>query len=341
MKKIYYDSSFDCTFSPNLSITPYILVEDDFNLIKTIEVKIGERQKVNDRGQLLYLKDVFKTEKVENIIGYEESTKSTFNDKPLEPIMLEVQKTDEHGNNLYYKLSEEGEKVETTEETEEPVIVQVHKTNSIGKPLYHKPIIEVTTKEVKTGEEEVVEITLKPSIEDIMENQEVSVMLNPEYFKAQEVLKAKKEYMSKKYGENVFYEELLDLEQVASFTGNTGLGKVELAPRTKLKFKVSNFTSECNELVLLAFEGDSRIKIMAGNRQLKSEVTKLPAPINQVTYILNNDTNEYLEVSKIAIQAKFAELTEQEKLDARLTAIEENQARMQSVLDEMLLGGGI
>ena len=339
--KIYYDSTFKCTFSPNLSITPYILVEDGFNLTKSVKVKVGERQKVNEEGQPLYLKDVFRTEKIENIVGYEESTKSTFNDKPLEPIMLEVQKTDEHGNNLFYKISDEGEKVETTEETEEPVMIQVHKTNSIGKPLYHKPIIEITTKEVKTGEEEVVEVTFKPSMEDILEDKEVTLLTNPEYFTAQEVLKSKKEHMVEKYGENVLYEELLDLEQVASFTGNTGLGKVELAPRTKLKFKVSNFTSECNELVLLSFEGDSRIKIMAGNRQLKSEVTKLPAPINQVTYTLNNDTNEYLEVSKIAIQAKFAELTEQEKLDARLTAIEENQARMQSVLDEMLLGGGI
>lgn len=341
MKKIYYDGTYKCSLLANLSTAPYVLVDDDFKLTKTIQVKVGEKQKVNELGQPLFIKDVIKSVKHDEIKGYTESTMSTFNGEKLEPVMLEVQKTDDNGNNLFYKLDESGQKVETTETTNDPVMIEVHKTNSIGRPLYHKPIIETTIQEVKVGEEEVTDVTDTKAMEDILESKVVDIFTDTTRFTIQEVIKANEQYLKNKYGDDVFYAELVDLEQIASFKGNTGIGRVELAPNTKLKFKPTTLTKECNEVKILDFDGDKRLQIFAENRQLNGEVTKFSESLREIVYSVYNNTNEFLELRKILAQASLAELTSQEKLEAKIASIDANINVMQSALNDIILGGGM
>ena len=73
----------------------------------------------------------------------------------------------------------------------------------------------------------------------------------------------------------------------------------------------------------------------------KEPVIELVEEVNQLVVSLSNNTNDYLIVSKLAILATYKEQTDKEKLEAKLASLEENQARMQSVLDDILLGGGM
>lgn len=339
--KIYYDENFKCYLSAPSSVSPYVEVPDDFSITKNTEIKVGTRQKEDSEGNLLFLQDVFEIRTHEEVIGYTETLKSNLNGKPLDPVLIKVQKTDEDGNDIYYKVNDRGETEETIEVTDYPVMVEVHKTNSAGKLLYKNPTIQIVEEKVKTGEKEVTENTGRPVMEDILKEVEVTLSRDPSYFTVQEVLTKKYEEMTKKYGNNILYTEFIDLSSVESFNGNTGLGFVQLAPKSKLKFKTLTLDTECNAIDLLDFIGDSRIEISIGGRTLKSTEVKLASNIRQMTVTLSNNTNEYLTVSKIAIVACFKEQTKEEKLEARLTTIEENQAHMQSVLDEILLGGGM
>ena len=339
--KVFYDESFKCYLSAPSSISPYIEVPEDFSLTKSTEIKVGTKQKADSEGNPLFLRDVYEIRTHEEIVGYTETIKPNVDGKPLDPVYIKVQKTDEEGNDIYYKVNDRGETEETTEVTDYPVMVEVHKTNSAGKKLYKNPVVQLVEERVKTGEEEVTIDTGRPVIVDILKEIEVSLLTDPQYFTVQEVLKSKYKYMTDKYGNNILYTEFLDLNNVESFNGNTGLGFVQLAPKSKLKFKTLSLDTECNAIDLLDFIGDSYIEISVGGRILKSAEVKLVNNIRQMTITLANNTSEYLTIHKLAIVASFKEQTQEEKLEARLTTIEENQARMQSVLDEMLLGGGI
>ena len=339
--KIYYDSAFKCYLSPVTSVTPFIEVPEDFKLSKTIEFKLGSKQKLNEQGEPLFIEDVYETKTHEVVTGFSETIKSNIDGVDLEPVLVEVQKTDDDGNNLYYKVNDRGETEETLEETEYPVIVKVHKTNNMGKPLYKKPIVEIQEEQVKTGEREVTTNTGRPVMVDVVEDREVSIFNDPQEFTIQEVLKVKFDLLEAEYGSNIFYTECIDLDKIDSFNGNTGLGSVQIAPKSKLRFKTLTLKSECNTISLIDFRGDSRITMQVGGRSLNNTEVKLATNIKQMTITLVNNTEEYLEFNKLLLVASFKEQTQEEKLEARLTTIEENQARMQSVLDEMLLGGGI
>lgn len=337
--KIYYNEHFNCFLVPPMSISPSIEVPDSFNLTKRVNVKLGTKQKTDEDGNLLFIQDVFETKTQEVVTGYTETIKSSIDGVELSPVMIQVQKTDDEGNSLYYVVNDKGETEETTKVTDYPVMIQVHKTNVAGKPLYKYPTIKNVEEQVKVGEKEVTINTGRPVMVDVVVNKEVSILSNPEYFTIQEVLTIKYNDLVKQYGENILYTEFIDLSQVNSFTGNTGLGFVQIAPKTKLVFKPIKLKDDCNTIDLIDFKGDSRVIINIGERILKGNEIKLASNEKQMDVILVNNTNEYLNVSKVCISACYKEQTEKEKLEARITTIEDNQAQMQKALDDILLGG--
>lgn len=337
--KIYYDFNKKCAMTPPTSVSPFVTVEDDFQLVKIVNVQVGIRQKTNEKGEPLYLKEIFEDKKVEVVTGYTETTKSIIGDQKLEPIMIEVQKTDDDGNNLYYKLDEEGSKVETTEITEDPVMIEAQKTNSIGKGLYKKPIIEESTTQVKTGEEEVTEVTKNPIIEDVFEDKEFKLTENPKYFLIDEVLAKKTEELTKKLGTDYLYSEFLNNQNIDSYTGNTGLGMIQLAPKTKLKFKPVKLSKGCNIIKILEYRAEEGIILTANGRTLKEDITELSSDITSLNCVVNNPTDKYLEINSVLLAVETKELTREEKLEARFSTLEDKIEDMQSALNDLLLGG--
>lgn len=343
--KIYYDSSLTCTLNPLTSTAPFTEVSEDFKLTKNVDVVVGHKQKEDPEGNPLYLKDVFSEREIKEVVGYDDTTRKTDSEgQPLEPLMITVQKENEDCEKLYYETVEDEEgfrKVETTKVTEEPVMIETQKVTPSGKPVYKLPIIQTRIIKEKTGEEEVTEVTSKPAMEDILEEREVSIFTEPHLFKITEVIQAKVEFVKKEKGNDLFYEEFITTDNIQKFQGNTGLGFIQLAPKSKLIFKPLSLSTNCNTIELLDFKGDKNIEISVGRRLLKEPVIELVEEVNQLVVSLSNNTNDYLVVSKLAILATYKEQTDKEKLEAKLASLEENQARMQSVLDDILLGGGM
>ena len=337
--KIYYDFNKRCAITPPTSVSPFVLVEDDFQLTKVVNVLVGTRQKVNEVGLPLYLKDIMKTEILQVVTGYTETTKSTLDGKDLEPIMIEIQKTDDDDNNLYYTTDEEGNQVETTEVTDNPVMIEVHKTNSAGKELYKKPIIQEVPNVVKVGEQETTEITNNPIMEEVREDKEFNLTENPEYFTITEVLTEKTKRLSEKLGNDFLYSEFIDNSNVDSYTGNTGLGMIQLAPKSKLKFKAVKLDKGCNIIKILEYKAQEGLVLTANGRTLKEDTTELTKDITELNCVINNPTDKYLEVNKVLLSLEVKELTKEEKLEARFATLEDKIEDMQSAINDILLGG--
>lgn len=338
--QVFYNEKFKCYLSPLMSTSPFVEVPEGFNMTKNTKIKVGTRQKEDSNGNLLFIKDIFETRTHEKVIGYTETLKSNINGKPLEPVLIKVQKTDDDGNYVYYKVNDMGGTDETLEETEYPVMIEVHKTNSAGRFLYKNPTIQIIEEEVKTGEEEVTEDTGRPVMEDILKEIEVTLRNDSIYFTIQEIIANKYEDMLKKYNNNIIYKEFIDLNDVSLFKGNTGLGFVQMSPKSKIKFKTIAIEGKCNAIKLLEFLGDSRIEISVGGRILKGEEIRLKDNNNlkQMTLTLSNNTDDYLTINRIAVLAYFKEPTKEEKLTARLNSIESTMTQMQSAIDEVILG---
>lgn len=342
--KIYYDSNLVCTLNPLISTSPYIEVDDSFNLTKTVSVIIGQRQKENSQGFPLFIKDIFSEREVKEVVGYSDTTKKVDSDgNPLEPLIILVQKENDDCEKLYYKTVECNggfSKIETTEETDEPVMIEAQKVTPSGRPVYKLPIIRTSIIRDKVGEEEVTEDTGKVALENILEEKEVNLANNPSCFTIQEVIAKKYEDMLKEYGKNIIYKEFIDLNDVSLFSGNTGLGFVQMSPKSKIKFKTIAIEGKCNAIKLLEFLGDSRIEVSVGGRILKGEEIRLKDNNNlkQMTLTLSNNTDDYLTINRIAVLAYFKEPTKEEKLTARLNNIESTMTQMQSAIDEVILG---
>ena len=335
--KVYYNSDLICALVPHTSLTPFTEVKDDFNLTKTVEEIVGQKQKENPEGELLYIKDIFEEKEVKEVVGFNDTTRKVDSEgQPLEPLMITVQKENEDCDKLYYKIeeTEDGQQkmVETTEVTDEPVMIEIQKVTPSGKPVYKLPIVETKTIREKIREEEVTEVTDKPAMEDVRKEREVSILKEPELFNINEVIEAKVKSLKEELGENIFYDEIINLDNIEGFQGNTGLGAIVLAPNSKFNFKTITLSGSCNLIRVIDFKGDDRLKLYAGKSLITNEETKLGTPIKQVTYSVINPTDEYLELNTVAILASQRELTDIEKLQAQVSD-------MQLAINDLILGG--
>lgn len=159
--------------SPSTPFTYSIDVEDTFRLTKTVEVQEGEKQKVNEEGQPLYIHEIYRTETHEVITGQEEVLEDTG-----VPVIIVVQKTDEQGNKLYLEslYNEENQIVDYVEVTNEfdkdgvpnePIFIETHKKSVKGKPLFYKDIIKVVEEKILDHVEETTEHTIVTEWETI------------------------------------------------------------------------------------------------------------------------------------------------------------------------------
>lgn len=335
--KIYYKEDLTCTFLPYISLTPFVEVKDDFDLKKTIQVVVGKEQKRDKDGNVLYLLEHFETSEVEHIIGYDDTTKKVDSKgNALEPLMIQVQKEDDDCNKLYYKIEIDkdgnGIKTETTEVTEYPIMEETQKLTPSGKPVYKLPIIQIEELTKKIGEEETTEVTDKPVFIDKTEDVEISILEYPEKFLIKEVIEAKINYLKEEKGEDIFYNEFIDTNDLVDFTGNTGLGIVQIPPKTKVKFKPFVLSKPCDTLKLLDFKGSEELKIFAGNNLFSSDTINLSKTVQQVTISIANTTEKYLDIDCLCLEISKSELSEIDQLKSQVED-------MQSALNDLILGG--
>lgn len=335
--KIYYKEDLTCTFLPYISSTPFVEVKDKFDLNKTIQVVVSTEQKKDKDGNALYLLEHFETIEVEHIVGYDDTIKKVDSKgNALEPLMILVQKENDDCEKLYYKIEtdDDGNEVrtETTEVTKYPIMEEVQKLSPTGKPIYRLPIVQTEEVTKKTGEEETTEVTDKPIMIDVMGDVEISILEHPEKFSIKEVIDAKISYLKEEKGEDIFYNEFIDTDDLVDFTGNTGLGIIQLPPKTKVKFKPFVLSKPCDTLKLLAFKGSEELKIFAGNNLFSSDTINLSKTVQQVTISIANTTEKYLDIDCLCLEISKSELSEIDQLKSQVED-------MQSALNDLILGG--
>ena len=177
-------------------ITSIVLnVPDFFQLSKEVQEICGKEQKVDEHGNPLFIKEVYREEIIPFVKYYDETVKPNEN-----PIMISKQKTDEKGRNLYLEaiFDEDTKEVvdylETTRPKDEygninePIIIEVQKTSISGAPLYSIPIMGERVEMILEGVEETTEETDQPVIVDVLIPTIKNIETNPEAFSFEEVI---------------------------------------------------------------------------------------------------------------------------------------------------------
>lgn len=298
----------------NTPSTPFnysIEVNDDFNITKTVEVQEGEIQKVNEEGQPLYLKEIYRTETTQVFWGRDEVLEDTG-----VPVMIRVQKENIDGHKLYLEpLYEDGEIVDYSEVVHafdedgtpnEPVIVEVHKTSIGGRLLYYKDLYTEESNEVLDHTEETIEITDVPVMIPNMVNKTVTLKDNCELFDFMEVLQAKYQHVldesQKDYiiGDMFIDENDLDLED-ERHSANTGLALLELLPKGQAKTKTIILAEPTTEFVLLDFVADEGVEVYLSGKKFTEGKLTLTSPISNCTIKFVNTTDSKKTVKSYAI----------------------------------------
>ena len=298
----------------NTPSTPFnysVEVNDDFNITKTVEVQEGEIQKVNEEGQPLYLKEIYRTETTQVFWGRDEVLEDTG-----VPVMIRVQKENIDGHKLYLEpLYEDGEIVDYSEVVHafdedgtpnEPVIVEVHKTSIGGRLLYYKDLYTEESNEVLDHTEETIEITDVPVMIPNMVNKTVTLKDNCELFDFMEVLQAKYQHVldesQKDYiiGDMFIDENDLDLED-ERHSANTGLALLELLPKGQAKTKTIILAEPTTEFVLLDFVADEGVEVYLSGKKFTEGKLTLTSPISNCTIKFVNTTDSKKTVKSYAI----------------------------------------
>lgn len=301
----------------NISPTPFnysIDVEDNFTLTKTIEEQEGEKQKVNEQEKPLYLKEVYKTETKEVVIGQDETIDVT--DKP---IMLKVQKQDEEGNKLYLEaiVDENGQQVDSFEtinseddfgNINEPIMIEVPKLSTSGKPLYLKDIIEIVPYQVLDHVEEVTENedNYEPIMIPNMVNNTYTLKEHPNKFSVLDILEAKYQKVledsQKDYiiADMFLNEEDLDLED-PNHSANTGVAHLQLLPNGQAKTKSITLEAPTTNFEILEFKCDEGVEIYLSGKKFVDGKLTLASPISNCTIKFVNNTDIPKKVKSFAI----------------------------------------
>lgn len=259
-------------------------------LYKEIELPI-KREKVNEEGEPLYVypqeplvfeetypefvETVFNTgipviiQKEKTVPVLDESGKQITYRRTQEvevtkdtgrPIMVtqvvdgetvEVQKTNQNGDKLFWETVEFGEPVPCT--TVQTVTVQ--KRNELLQPLFYE---EQEMKRTVTQEQPNLEITedddlyiegLPRALEDATTKSAISFAANPEMFSYDDILKHKESLLLKStfYKESILYETMDEVFDIETATGaDVGFDYVSIAPNGEI----------VTDLILLPCESD-------------------------------------------------------------------------------------
>ena len=298
----------------NTPSTPFnysVEVNDDFNITKTVEVQEGEIQKINEEGQPLFLKEIYRTETTQILWGRDEVLEDTG-----VPVMIKAQKENIEGHKLYLEpLYEDGEIVDYAEVVHafdedgtpnEPVIVEVHKKSIGGRLLYYKDLYTEDSKEVLDHTEETTEVTDVPVMIPNMVEKVVTLKDNCELFDFMEVLQAKYQHIleesQKDYilGDMFIDENDLDLED-EKHSANTGLALLELLPKGQAKTKTITLAEPTTEFILLDFVSDEGVEVYLSGKKFTEGKLTLTSPISNCTIKFVNTTDSKKTVKSYAI----------------------------------------
>lgn len=242
MKNLYFNpETLEGTSSQVCSLS--LPVEADFTLDKIINIPTGKTQKLNENGEKIYLKEIYRKEKGQALVCYEETTEVT--DLPL---METIQKTNVSGEFLYLELLEDGDSFETTKpvnelgEKNEPILEEVQRKTLKGIPLYSKPIYEEYEYDVLDHTEETTEVTNIPVMIPTFTRSLVRLEEDIHLYTYEEVVKAYEKYLSEKTGKVV--KLLLNINKESS-TVNTGINILNLPVKGNVTFSRLTLEEEC------------------------------------------------------------------------------------------------
>lgn len=300
MKNLYFNAeTLKGTLNPDFSIV--LPVEDDFTVSKTVNIPSGEVQKVDENGEKVYLKAVYRTEVETVFVCNEETTEVTET-----PLMHFVQKTDSKGNALFLEEieAENGDldTFETTKEVSElgvanePIMIEVQKCTSKGLPIYLRVITEDYEHQVLDHTEETTEVTSTPVMIPTYARSLVNVEEHPQYFTYAEVKGIYEEQLSEKAGETV---KILDEINYESSVANTGLNILNLPPKGHVTYNRISLDKEVD--VIEIPEAQEDLKYYVNNKLLSDSKVVLSSPVKNITVKISNPTEDFIDVKQCRI----------------------------------------
>lgn len=300
MKDLYFNAeTLKGTLNPDFSIV--LPVEDDFTVSKTVNIPSGETQKVDENGEKVYLKEVYRTEVETVFVCNEETTEVTET-----PLMHFVQKTDSKGNALFLEEieSENGDldTFETTKEVNElgvanePIMIEVQKCTSKGLPIYLRVITEDYEHQVLDHTEETTEVTNTPVMIPTYARSLVNVEEHPQYFTYAEVKGIYEEQLSEKAGATV---KILDEINYESSVANTGLNILNLPPKGHVTYNRISLDKEVDVIEIPEAQDD--LKYYVNNKLLSDSKVVLANPVKNITVKIANPTEVLIDVKQCHI----------------------------------------
>ena len=300
MKNLYFNAeTLKGTLNPDFSIV--LPVEDDFTVSKTVNIPSGETQKVDENGEKVYLKAVYRTEVETVFVCNEETTEVTET-----PLMHFVQKTDSKGNALFLEEIElengDLDTFETTKEVSElgvaneQIMIEVQKYTSKGLPIYLRVITEDYEHQVLDHTEETTEVTNTPVMIPTYARSLVNVEEHPQYFTYAEVKGIYEEQLSEKAGETV---KILDEINYESSVANTGLNILNLPPKGHVTYNRISLDKEVD--VIEIPEAQEDLKYYVNNKLLSDSKVVLSSPVKNITVKISNPTEDFIDVKQCRI----------------------------------------
>lgn len=300
MKNLYFNAeTLKGTLNPDFSII--LPVEDDFTVSKTVNIPSGETQKVDENGEKVYLKAVYRTEVETVFVCNEETTEVTET-----PLMHLVQKTDSKGKALFLEEIElengDLDTFETTKEVNElgvanePIMVEVQKCTSKGLPIYLRVITEDYEHQVLDHTEETTEVTNTPVMIPTYARSLVNVEEHPQYFTYAEVKGIYEEQLSEKAGATV---KILDEINYESSVANTGLNILNLPPKGHVTYNRISLDKEVDVIEIPEAQDD--LKYYVNNKLLSDSKVVLSNPVKNITVKISNPTEDFIDVKQCHI----------------------------------------
>lgn len=300
MKNLYFNAeTLKGTLNPDFSIV--LPVEDDFTVSKTVNIPSGEVQKVDENGEKVYLKAVYRTEVETVFVCNEETTEVTET-----PLMHFVQKTDSKGKALFLEEIElengDLDTFETTKEVNElgvanePIMIEVQKCTSKGLPIYLRVITEDYEHQVLDHTEETTEVTNTPVMIPTYARSLVNVGEHPQYFTYAEVKGIYEEQLSEKAGATV---KILDEINYESSVANTGLNILNLPPKGHVTYNRISLDKEVD--VIEIPEAQEDLKYYVNNKLLSDSKVVLSSPVKNITVKISNPTEDFIDVKQCRI----------------------------------------
>lgn len=300
MKNLYFNAeTLKGTLNPDFSIV--LPVEDDFTVSKTVNIPSGEVQKVDENGDKVYLKAVYRTEVETVFVCNEETTEVTET-----PLMHFVQKTDSKGKALFLEEIElengDLDTFETTKEVNElgvanePIMIEVQKCTSKGLPIYLRVITEDYEHQVLDHTEETTEVTNTPVMIPTYSRSLVNVEEHPQYFTYAEVKGIYEEQLSEKAGATV---KILDEINYESSVANTGLNILNLPPKGHVTYNRISLDKEVDVIEIPEAQDD--LKYYVNNKLLSDSKVVLSSPVKNITVKISNPTEDFIDVKQCRI----------------------------------------